>query len=321
LLDAANTHLTLPDTIDCFEAAEAEHTDGEAARSDRWLNEATYKITVNSGMACWKRNYLRMTELYDDIIGLDSQRRTRTKEILLSFIPRRRKIFLRSLELIGPARVELEKGRLPRDTHEQEIERSLQQLSRVKLSMKPNRSSIMNRSRTFESDIGSPIDIQPLSNRNLFDSHRILEIKAVEFQSRDRSVFQVGLAVATTDDFLHILGGDVDSDTILNAASFYGDTKQAEIQLKDAYSGCLPTFSFYLPDSIYSLADDNSRIEITTKKHQLMGADERVSLRLFSPRETSQWWRERLESWAKESPEHDSMKQGSLRQIHSSFKR
>jgi hypothetical protein len=267
---------------------------------DRWLAEASYKNNVKSGMADWKCNFTQMAELFHDLIALDSHRRTRTKEALLSFIPRRRKILLRISELIAPSKTDLENGRSTRDEYEQEIEKALQQLSRVNLAMKPNRSSIMNRSRTSDIDIGSPVDLQPLAERNLFDNHRVIGIKAIEFQRSDKSLFEIGLAVTTSDGFLHIVGGDAYSDVVLTAASFHGDAKQAEIELKDKFNNRLPAFSLFLSECQYWLADDNFRIKISVKRKSARPVEEKVTLRLFSPRETFQWWREWLEPWTKE---------------------
>ncbi|GKZ00358.1 hypothetical protein MPSEU_000988800 [Mayamaea pseudoterrestris] len=299
---------------DQYEVAEGRTlNDCDNRTHDRWLAEASYKTIIKSGMAGWKENFLRMANLYDEIISLDSLRRTRTKEVLLSFIPRRRKIYIRINELLTPCKLELEVGRQSHLEHEQSIENVLQQLSRVKLSMKPNRSSIMNRSRTFHSDIGSPIDLQALTTRNLFDSHRVKEVKAIEFQSSNRSVFEIGLAVTTSDDHLHIIKSA--SDTVLSASSFYGDTKQAEIQLRDQWNGCLPTYSMYLPECEYAIAEDNSRI-IIAKRNIVRSADEQLAIRLFSPRETLQWWHARLESRMEEQRKSSSMQRGSTRHVN-----
>ena len=179
----------------------------------------------------------------------------------------------------------------------------------------------MNRSRAFDAEISAPIDLQPLTDRNVFDSHYVQEIKAIEFQGADKGSFELGLAVTTDDDFLHIIGRDAHSDVIINAASFHGDAKEAEIQLKDKFNGFVPKVSIYLPECSFAMAEDYSCIEFAWHRTNASQAIQgRMVLRLFSPRETYQWWQLQLEPRLKEQETvvklHDS-----LRALNTSFSR
>jgi hypothetical protein len=309
---------------DRFEGAEMggmSKNSSDKPVGDRWLAEASYKNTVTCCMTTWKGQYKLMTNLYDAITEMDAQRRTRTKEVLLSFIPRRRKVFARAIEIMEPTKSKLQEGRQAHDVHELDVDMAIKHLSRVNLSMKPNRSSIMNRSRTFESDISAPIDLKSLISRNLFESHHVKALQAIEFQSENKSIYEVGLAVITTDDFLHVVGRDADSEVILKAESFYGDTRQAEIQLKEKLNGSIPRLSVFLPECRSSIAHDYSCIEFVTERNPLYQAFKgKASIRLFSPRETYQWWKTQLEPWV-QLQEKAAASQGSFRALNTSFRR
>jgi hypothetical protein len=269
--------------------------------TDRWLAEASYKNSVKCGMATWKINYTRMSKLHEDITEMDSHRQTLTEEAVLSFLPRRRKAFLRTMELVQPSKKELEDGRSSVDEHDADMEKSLQHLSRVNLSMKPNRSSIMNRSRTFNSGIIDPLELPPLTEHNLFESHAVIAIQALEFEYKTVG-FAIGLAVTTADKFLHIVGRVSSFKDVLNAASFHGDTKQAEIQLKAECNCSLPSHTFYLPECQGAIMDDNSSIKITPQSNHAQPTQddvERITLRLFSPLETYKWWQCQLSPWVR----------------------
>jgi hypothetical protein len=60
--------------------------------SDRWLAESSYRHAAHLGLLTWKDNRRDFQKLYADIIDLDNYRRERTKELLLSFLSRRRRL-------------------------------------------------------------------------------------------------------------------------------------------------------------------------------------------------------------------------------------
>jgi hypothetical protein len=281
---------------------------------DRWLSEASYKYTIKNGTSFWKARHKAMKNIFADVITLDAHRRNRTKEILLSILPRRRTIILRIMETMNPPTAnDVDNPQLGMDAIGDEIEKALQQLSLTNLSnYKPNRSSIMNRSRTLNLiEPNAAVIMQPLETRNLFESHLVHSIKTVHIRITGKGDWLIGkgdwllgLVVITVDDYLHVIVGD--DGTTIKAVDFEGDSNEAELFLKMKLNIVQPKVSISLIECKCSLTPDHSYIDLMSKVNPLWGGQSKVQIRLFSPAETFDWYEAKLDRWS--APSYSSEK-------------
>jgi len=226
----------------------------KARKEDHWLAEASYKNAVKQGMALWRAQCQDLEQLCRDTISLDAQRRTRTKEILLSFLPRRRRIFLRILELIQPAATGLELERTGRDEIDQALELALQRFSRETLSnYKRNRSSILNRSRIFKLGVQDDSWMEIPPERNLFKSDLVKTVQPLDYKAGSgKTPWQLALAVTTVDGSLHLFVWDHEEVT--------EEELKDPTLMKDILEESLPVESIYLADCTCSR--DQEQVEL-----------------------------------------------------------
>jgi len=226
----------------------------KARKEDHWLAEASYKNAVKQGMALWRAQCQDLEQLCRDTISLDAQRRTRTKEILLSFLPRRRRIFLRILELIQPAATGLELERTGRDEIDQALELALQRFSRETLSnYKRNRSSILNRSRIFKLGVQDDSWMEIPPERNLFKSDLVKTVQPLDYKAGSgKTPWQLALAVTTVDGSLHLFVCDHEEVT--------EEELKDPTLMKDILEESLPVESIYLADCTCSR--DQEQVEL-----------------------------------------------------------
>lgn len=274
---------------------------------DRWLAEVTYKNCVKHGMSFVKDRLHSLKQAIDDVVSLDSQRLTRTKQILLSFLPRRRRLFLRVHESFQSTADKLNDERQGMEEVESQLDKVLEQLSRRNLS-KRNRSSIMNRSRTWNmgaGDSGSPQNrseaTPTLPECNMLESSHILERKAVEVKMGAKGEWQLALALLTDDKYLHVLVYDSELPTDL-------EESQAETVLALKLKGKLPNLSVSRLDCNASLVPNKDHIELLVEGSSPLQKmlKRKVFLRLSSPSETSSWFDAHLHSWSSSTTDTES---------------
>jgi len=281
-----------------FEAA-ASKTANETKEShdDDWLMESQYKRAANFGTSVFRKTCEELKRVVVDIVKLDAERRNRTKEIILSFLPRRRRLCLRILEVFDPASSRLEEGRVDKDETEKELEKALENLSRNNLSKHMRgRSSIMNRSRTFKVDFnkGSPIDLSPVKKQGMFENLTLKEVKALEMKSGSKASWQTAVAVITVDKYLHVLTCESDS---INES---GNTGKTEKELIAKVEGRKPDLSLSLKECSSRLASGREHIEFTLDGHNALQKmlKRKVLLRLPTPKATSQWFEANEDLWS-----------------------
>jgi hypothetical protein len=270
---------------------------------DHWLAEASYRNTVRDGSALFKTRYEGLMKVCDGIVSLDEERRNRTKEILLSFLPRKRRLFLRVLEAYEPTVSSLEGGRLGQDEIHVELDQVLEQFTRQSL-VKQNRgrSSILNRSRTNKLDLKVELDLTAVEKNSLFESIHVDEIRAVEAKNSFKEPWRLSLAILTLDGFLHIFYCDLPESQL---QEFLESKKRAEVFLASKCEGRMPEVSLPLFDCRSSMSDNKEFIQITTDGSSPLQKmlKRKVCVRLNSPMETIRWFEAHEAFWSGQGKE------------------
>lgn len=264
---------------------------------------------MREGSALFKAHYTELMKICDGIISIDEERRSRTKEILLSVLPRRRRLFLRVLETAQPSLSVLEGGRLGREEVGAEVDRALEYLARQGLAkQKKSRSSILNRSLSNKLDLKVELDLTPLEKNNLFDSTHVKEIRAVEAKSGSKSDWQLSLAILTHDSFLHIVYCDLPESEL---QEFLASQSRAEVFLATKCEGRMPEITLPLSECQSSMSADREHIQITSDGSSPLQKmlKRKVFVRLSTPLETSRWFEAHEAFWSRQGEETPSVPQ------------
>jgi hypothetical protein len=229
-------------------------------------------------MAVWTRRCKELELLCDDVVELDVQRRLRTKEILLSFLPRRRRVFIRMLEAVSPVGSHLEETRVGLDGFDSVLDNELQHLSRQSMAGQlMNRSSIMNRSRSTRLDL-EEILVKTPPPHDMWKCKLLVEYQPVELKTTARSPWQPGVAATTLDGFVHL---------------FLSDQNEGEPSIEDV---ALPVESVCLARCDPKVYADT--VEFTpggdSALHKVLG-QRKISVRFKSVHHSKDWFRQHVE--------------------------
>lgn len=184
----------------------------DSSSDDIWLHEADYRCAVSSKLTIWKQRCWELKRLLADVVELEVHRRTKTRQVLLAFLTKRRLILSKSRELLDPAADELESGRKPRDQVEAAIEESIQLLHVSKLHQQ-SRTPIFNRARyQLINGIGevsitammTHASTAPLYETSMLKNSLVYEVTPVSFKIGREPKWTYGMAVITTFQHLHL---------------------------------------------------------------------------------------------------------------------
>jgi hypothetical protein len=193
---------------------------------DRWLAEAYYRNSARMGKVIWMKARRDYQDLFAEIIEFDVNRRNRMREILLSFLPRRRRLF----ETAGDALVPVSLMKVPFTRQEQigkeedqAIEETLQRLSRSKLKdVNQHRSTVINRSLAVQKELWDDSALDhfnpqycPAALGNDLSESAYVEERKI-FEVRIGAEWKLALGVLTRDHYLHIFVTDFKTDDAMS---------------------------------------------------------------------------------------------------------
>lgn len=185
------------------------------AHDDHWLSEASYKSAVVMILCGWESQCQELKLLYQKALQLDEYRRDKTRQLLLTFLPRQRRFFRRVNEALDVSFTNLEVGRISRDAVDEEIEKVIGDLSRANLTKEhPHHSSIMNRCLSNQPDL----KVHSMSNNGdvlqggIFKSKLVQDMKVFEVKTRSWSPWKLALGVFTVGNYFHLF--DVHDDSM-----------------------------------------------------------------------------------------------------------
>lgn len=265
---------------------------------DLWLAEVSYKNAVTHASLLWKVQSKGLKNLFEDTIHFDDERRNRTKEIILSFLPRQRRIFLRSVEVLDGMESELESGLQDKHQIDEQLDKALQELGRKTINTR-NRSSIMNRSRFKKINFDDRSDIDSPRDCDLFESALVEKLSVLEVKRGAKPPWQVALAVTTVDKYLHLF---LCNDDTCDMEKFKVKNLCLEETLKSEFKGSTPDVSVFLPECSCAVPSSKAHIELSFtgdgRIQTMLKRTTKLYLRLSSPSETSKWF-EGHEKWSR----------------------
>jgi hypothetical protein len=156
---------------------------------DRWLLEAQYRNAAHVGVLIWKENRRKLQAIYKEIVELDMERSRRMRQLLLSFLPKRRKFMESAHSSLLPGAQDLAKAKIDSQKESEAIEKTIEAIAMTAIQNCGDVSALADEG-DFEAP-GSEWNSPFVKETFIFNFKVDLEWK-------------LSVAVVTVDDFLHI---------------------------------------------------------------------------------------------------------------------
>mmetsp|Transcript_20583 Transcript_20583/g.43129 ORF Transcript_20583/g.43129 Transcript_20583/m.43129 type:complete len:763 (-) Transcript_20583:40-2328(-) len=271
----------------CIIDSELEHRRGPI--DDRWLRELAYRRLIVVEKTSIKS---KLQPILNSVGELEKHCEERIHEVLLSFMPKHRRLFLRTRELFDPAIDTLEAGIIERDVIEQTVEKEATPVKEDDLSQPPPST---NGSFSFMSVLGSAkspeaekakqdmeLEADMTKLGSLLQSVHIYEVQIVSFRV-EFDTWVTSFCVITHQQFMHFF-------PLLPGTDFEGLRKEAQPALASACvaaweKGSTPLLSVRLTSCSYGVSPDGSFIELVIATPPR----KKIGLRVGSPEECAEW--------------------------------
>lgn len=255
--------------------------------ADRWLRELSYRRLI-VGEKTGVKN--KLVPILSKVNEFDRIVHERLQEILLVYMPKQRRIFLRTRDLFDPAIDSLEANVLT----PAEIENAVE--TEVSPSKEKSESQQLESSFSFMSVLGGTkaqsdpengeedLELQNELSKieTLLQSVHIYEVQIVSFRV-ELDTWVTSFCVITHQQFMHFF-------PLLPGTSFETLKKEAQPALASACvaaweKGSTPLLSVQLSACTYELSSDESYVEIVISTPPR----KKIGLRVGSPEECAEW--------------------------------
>jgi len=277
---------------------------------DVWLAEMRYRVAVAFVSAFWEKASAELSRLFTLLKETECQRRFRLRELLISMLQRKERLFLGLPSVLTPVLQDLINRPMDSATIEDDVQTSIriraQSMKKAELEAKkakepgPGLTGVNAENGKFE--LTSPLTSELLCKAS------VVERKVAGVMSG----WKTALAVVTADSFLHLFECPSSHKVRCGSApevAFHALMPPIEVPTQDTIKGntqkttkgwgdIAPSMSIVLPNSYISYADHNknSVFEIT-EMYFTHGASKvfgktsvrKVQLRTFTRDETIDW--------------------------------
>lgn len=250
--------------------------------------EASYKTATTMTLAAFELRCRHLKLVQEQVLQLAEYSRDRLKEGLLTFLPRRRRFFLRVPEALEACVVTLQDGRINRVGVDKDITQVLADLAVANLKRaKMHQSSIMNRSFSKQPDLSAMTHDATILQGGVFSSPLVQDLKVFEIRrGRSWSNWKLALGAFTAGNYLHLF--NVHDDTMaINLGNATVDEAVSRVNSKT------PDLTLLLSQCECSLDGAKMHVDVEMKKEgalqSLFHSKSKVSLRLSTFAETSTW--------------------------------
>jgi hypothetical protein len=264
--------------------------DSDAHRSlnDRWLYESRYRHAAHLGLLTWKESRKECQQIYAKVIELNDERKNRLNEVLLSFLPRRKKLLKIVFGALMSGSEALEEGRISKSKENRAIDKAIEKNAEQALNDQPSPVGVTS--------VLPPTSTVPgkISNRDIWSSsflkdRRLLEVKVA------KDTWKPAIAIITLDDMLQVIVvGDVPSDPTLpteERPTLLSVTQGlSEIPVPPEYSVPLADFDVHLSTA------DMTEVELVRRSRSKLfrKRDDQITVRLSTVPEAAKWVRSKL---------------------------
>jgi hypothetical protein len=156
---------------------------------DRWLLEAQYRNAAHVEVLIWKENRRMLQAIYKEIVELDVERSRRMRQLLLSFLPKRRKFMESAHSSLLPAAQDLAKAKIDSQKESEAIEKTIEAIALTAIQNCGDSSALAG-----EGDFEAP--------GSEWNSPFVKETFIFDFKVDTE--WKLSVAVVTVDDFLHV---------------------------------------------------------------------------------------------------------------------
>lgn len=253
---------------------------------DRWLLESRYRNAAYVGLLIWKENRRDYQKIYAEIIQLDDDRKSGMKQLLLSFLPRRKKLMDSAHCALTAGTVSLDEPNKSRRKETDEIECVLKGLSLPSSTTKEQFGSIQ-KVAVWDEGKGKVNCYLKAPGLELWESPYVKERRLVELKLGRG--WKTAISVITLDNYLHVFVAAVDSKTAESSVSGIYDANLQEVALNLKVP--VPEFSVKLAEFDITIMPDATVIELLRRGRSKLfrKRDDQIMLRLESDDAAADW--------------------------------
>mmetsp|Transcript_27882 Transcript_27882/g.65188 ORF Transcript_27882/g.65188 Transcript_27882/m.65188 type:complete len:748 (+) Transcript_27882:76-2319(+) len=267
----------------CIIDSEIQHRRGSI--DDRWLSELAYRrlIVVEKTSITTK-----LQPLLESVARLEKQCKEKIHEVMLSFMPKYRRLFLRAREPFEPASDTLESGILPRESVEKDVQRESSSVKENDLPapvssflIAPVGSSRGAKAQRGEQN-GKELKSEIAQLESLLQNVHVDNVEIVSFRV-EFDTWVTSFCVVTQQQFLHFF-------PLLPGTDFESIRRQAQPAMEAACvaawkKGSTPLLSVHLSDCSLAVSPDGSFIELFISSPPR----KKIGLRVGPPKEYAEW--------------------------------
>jgi hypothetical protein len=252
------------------------------------LYESRYRHAAHLGLLTWKDSRKEYQQIYAKVIELNDERKSRLNEVLLSFLPRRKKLLKSVYVALMSGSEALEEGRISKSRENRAIEKAIEKNAVQALNDQPSPLCLTS--------VLPPTSNVPgkISNRDIWSSsflkdRRLLEVKVA------KDTWKSAIALITLDDMLQIiLVGDLTADLTLPS-----DQRPTLLSVTQGLTEIPvpPEYSIPLADFDANLSSvDMTEVELVrrTRSKLFRKRDDQITVRLSTVPEAAKWVRTKL---------------------------
>jgi hypothetical protein len=273
---------------------------------DRWLYESQYRRAAHLGLLTWKETRREYQKLYTEIIKLNEERQSRLNEILLSFLPRRKKLLLRAYDALKQGSQTLEGGKVSRNKENRAIDKAIEKNAVLAWNDQPTHIAMESLLQPHQKDTlsGSSTarSITSTLGKDLWSSSFVKDRRLVEVKLTKED-WKAAICMITLDDTMHVFlvgTSHNNATTVPQSQQLQEEDKMKptmESLTEDMKNIPTPEYSIKLLDyDISIVTGDSADVEFLrrTRSNFFRKRDDQVVLRLPSKKDALKWVRTTL---------------------------
>ena len=255
--------------------------EGEEAGApmDRWLAEFQYRNAAQLGLLMWKENRRDYQKVYTDVIELDNYRQQRMKQILLSFLSKRRRLVGSAHGALMPGAVTLKAGMKSKKNEDNDIEKELAKLLPPGPAQKPSLNQV---GKVSSCDAEDPLGDDKFVSTYVAD-RRVFSLKV----GKD---WKPAVSVKTLDQYIHFfVAGDVATESSCSSNRFE-EGPVTVLDVTRSITSPVPEFSIK-PTDEFDMKVKHDTVELlrTGRSKIFRKREDNIQIKFASVREASQW--------------------------------
>jgi len=257
--------------------------EGEEAGApmDRWLAEFQYRNAAQLGLLMWKENRRDYQKVYAEVIELDNYRQQRMKQILLSFLSKRRRLVGSAHGALMPGAVTLKAGMKSKKNEDNDIEKEMAKLLPPGPAQRPPSSDQVGK-------VSSSCDSEDPLGDDIFVSTYVADRRV--FSLKVGKEWKPAVSVKTLDQYIHFFVAGDGAKESQSSTNPFEEGPVAVLDVTRSITSPVPEFSIKSTDEFdMKVKHDTVELLRTGRSKIFRKREDNIQIKFASVREASQW--------------------------------